>query len=302
MQVRAHNVAAQVDIVRRGACGLDPDKDPAFLASAEACLRENGVVLLEGVIPRAVIDNALRHFKQAYSNYMRPGQNRLLRNFQDDKRRAQIPIAPEGPVASPYIIANPIIMALAKVLMGEKIIAGEMGGVISHPGSKPQYTHRDSMFLFGGTPIDLKLPWWSLTIIIPLVDAPLECGPTEYWPGSHLRLDGDAVIAHPPECTAMQAGSIFAYSGQTLHRGGANRSNIVRPVIYITYQRPWYLERSGYEDKPQIRINHRMLNAMAPEHSQLFSWALHLNRADTLDEFLMRWAVRLKGTLGRRTG
>jgi hypothetical protein len=37
-----------------------------------------------------------------------------------------------------------------------------------------------------------------------------------------------------------------------------------------------------------------MLKRMAPEHRRLFDWALHLNRFDTLDEFLRRWAFRLK--------
>lgn len=288
-----------IDVVRRAPPGDGGTPNAAFLASAAACLRENGVCVLEDVIARPVIDAALAHFKSAFDIHMRPGQAKLLRNFQDDALRAQIPVAPEGPIADPAIIANPAVMALIREFLGEKAIVGEMGGVISHPGAKPQYTHRDSAFLFGGIPGETSLPWWSFNIIVPLVDAPLETGPTEYWPGSHKEVDGAAVTARPPQRTPMRAGSIFAYSALTLHRGGANVSDIVRPVIYINYQRPWYLERSGYEHKPQVRVTRAMLAAMAPEHRKLFDWALHLNRADSLDEFLMRWAVRFKGAFRR---
>lgn len=298
--MQADTLEKPVDVVRKAPSGAGGAIDATFLASAASCLRENGVCILEDVISRAAIDAALAQFNRDYDIHMRPGQEKLLRNFQDDTLRAQIPVAPEGAVADPAIVANPAVMALIREFLGDKAIVGEMGGVISHPGAKPQYTHRDSAFLFGGIPGETALPWWSLNVIVPLVDAPLETGPTEYWPGSHKELDGAAVTAKPPQRTPLRAGSIFAYSALTLHRGGANISNIVRPVIYINYQRPWYLERSGYEHKVQVRVTRAMLAAMAPEHRKLFEWALHLNRADTLDEFLMRWAVRFKGALGRK--
>lgn len=297
--MNAETLEKPIDIVRRAPSGGAGTADAAFLESAAACLRANGATILEDAIPRPVIDAALAQFKRDYDIHMRAGQARLLRNFQDDALRAQIPVAPSGAVGNPMIFANPAVMALVREFLGEKAIVGEMGGVISHPGAKPQYTHRDSAFLFGGIPGETDLPWWSLNIIVPLVDAPLETGPTEYWPGSHKELDGAAVTSRPPQRTPMRAGSIFVYSALTLHRGGANVSGIVRPVIYINYQRPWYLERSGYEHKVQVRVTRPMLAAMAPEHRRLFEWALHLNRADTLDEFLMRWAVRLKKALRR---
>jgi ectoine hydroxylase-related dioxygenase (phytanoyl-CoA dioxygenase family) len=96
----------------------------------------------------------------------------------------------------------------------------------------------------------------------------------------------------------MPAGSIFMYDARLLHRGGANVSTIVRPIIYITYQRPWYQERSGYVHKPQIRVTQAMLARMAPTERDLFAWALHLNRTDSLFEFLMLWVGRIKSRLG----
>lgn len=278
----------------------------AFLAEAAQSVSDNGLVILENVIPRPVIDGLLEHFKVTYDTYMHPGQAKLFRNHQPDPKRAQIPVAPVGPMANPTVFANPFVMSLIHRFIGPKVIIGEMGAIISHPGSKPQYEHRDSTFLYGGIPDEINLPPHSLNIIIPLMDVPFERGPTEYWRGSHRRPDSPAVKMNPPQRMPLKAGTVFMLDGRLLHRGGANNSDVVRPAVYIDYQRPWYLERSGYDDKPQVRVTERMIAQLAPEHRKLFDWALHLNRADSVDEFLTRWAARFRNRvvepLMRRVG
>lgn len=268
----------------------------AFIADAVACVREQGIVILEDAIPAAVVAGMLEDFSSTYRHYMRPGQS-LYRTFQPDPKRAQIPVAPAGALANPLLFANPAVIRLVHHFMGPNAIIGEMGGVISHPGSQPQYTHRDSGFLFGGLPVELELPPPSLTISVPLLDVPLECGPTEYWPGSHRDLDPralDAVHAVMPRRTALRAGSLLFYDGRLIHRGGPNHSDTIRPIVYIAYQHPWYLERPGYEYKPQLVVTDAMLGQMAPEHRRLFDWVLHLNRFDRLDKFLLRCASHLR--------
>ena len=266
----------------------------AFLADAAACIEQNGLVILENVIPKPVIDGLLDYFKKTYDAYMREGQRRLYKNHQDDPLRAQIPVAPAGAVVNPIVVANPYVMALVKRFIGEQAIIGEMGAIVSHPGSKPQYAHRDSTYLFGGLPSEIDLPPHSLNIIVPLMDVPLERGPTEFWPGSHKRPEITGATTVPPQRVPMRAGSLFMLDGRLLHRGGPNCSDVVRPAIYIDYQRPWYVERSGYTDKPQVRVTPAMLKRLPPEHQRLFAWALHLNRADTFDEFVTRWVSRLR--------
>ena len=285
------------DVVRATpASHAGADEWQAFVADAVACVREHGIVILQDSIPSAVVAGMLKDFSSTYGDYMRPGQ-KLYRSFQDDPKRAQIPVAPAGALANPLLFANPAVMRLVHDFMGPKAIIGEMGGVISHPGSQPQYTHRDSDFLFGGLPVELDLPPPSLTITVPLIDVPLEGGPTEYWPGSHRDIDPgalEAVQAVAPRRTPLRAGTLLFYDGRLIHRGGPNHSNTIRPIVYVAYQHPWYIERPGYEAKPQVRVTTAMLKHMAPEHRRLFDWALHLNRFDPLDQFLLRWASRFK--------
>jgi ectoine hydroxylase-related dioxygenase (phytanoyl-CoA dioxygenase family) len=276
--------------------GARVDEWHAFVADAVASVREHGIVILQDAIPAAIVAEMLEDFSATYSNCMQPGQV-LSRSFQDDPKRAQIPVAPAGALAHPQLIANPAVMRLVHHFIGLNPIVGEMGAVISHPGSRAQYTHRDTDFLFGGRPAELELPPPSLTITVPLVDVPLEQGPTEYWPGTHRDIDPralEAVQGIPSQRTALRAGSVLFYDGRLIHRGGANQSDAIRPIVYLAYQHPWYLERRGYEWKPQLLITHAMLKHMAPEHRCLFDWALHLNRFDRFDEFLRRWAGRVK--------
>jgi hypothetical protein len=113
----------------------------AFVADAAACIREHGLVILENVIPVAAVEDMLAHFTATYDSYMRPGQTKLFRNFQDDPKRAQIPVAPTGVMANPVVFANPTVMSLVRHFIGDQAIVGEMGGVISHPGSRRSRFH-----------------------------------------------------------------------------------------------------------------------------------------------------------------
>lgn len=282
--------------------GLDGEADIVHKVSsphqAAACIQEHGIALIENAIPASAVSDALEYFHHAFDSYMRPATSRLFRNYQDDPRRAQIPVAPAGALANPVIYANETVLAIVRLLVGENIIVGEMGAVISHPGAAPQYTHRDSKFLFGGIPDEIDLPPYSVTMLVPLTDVPMEMGPTEFWPGSHRVVDDSR--SENPQRKAMKAGSVLLWDARLLHRGGANLSQSVRPAVYITYQRPWYFERSGYESKPQVRITPALLGRLPVEHRPLFDWALHLNRADSFDEFVMRWIGRIRSRLGRR--
>jgi ectoine hydroxylase-related dioxygenase (phytanoyl-CoA dioxygenase family) len=268
----------------------------AFTADAAACVREHGIVILEDAIPAAVVAEMRADFSRTYRDYMQPGQP-LDRTYQDDPKRAQIPVAPAGALATPLLFANPAVMRLVHHFLGPNAIIGEMGGVISHPGAQPQYTHRDSAFLFGGLPLELELPPPSLTISVPLMAVPLECGPTEYWPGSHRDISPhglDAVRAVVPRRTPLRPGTVLFYDGRLIHRGGPNHSDTIRAIVYVAYQHPWYIERPGYEYKPQLLVTETMLATMAPEHRRLFEWVLYLNRFDRLDRFLLRCASRLR--------
>lgn len=291
----ATRAATAEDVVRDP---LKPDLPPgaqqAWLEDAAACVRRHGVIVIREAIPTDAVTAVLEDFKVRHDVHMAPGQKKLFRTFQSDPLRAQVPIAIDGPVANPAFFAPPSVLALARKLMGEDLIVGEMGVVISHPGAGPQETHRDSNFLFGGLDMEIDLPPFAMTALIPLLDVTLDMGPTEFWPGSHRLRDEAAASAKPPRRMALGAGSVVLLDSRALHRGGANLSGPVRPTAYFSFHRSWYQESLGYEEKPQVRVTPAMLQRLPEAYRPLFAWALHLNRTDSVSEFVYRWMGRIR--------
>lgn len=291
------------DVVRDS---MNPDMPPlaqeAWLNDAAGYVRRHGVIVIRDAIPATAIAAVLHDFKIRHDVHMTPGQKKLYRTFQPDPLRAQVPVAIDGPVANPAFFAPHSVMALARHLMGNDLIVGEMGVVISHPGAASQIAHRDSNFLFGGLDMEIELPPFAMTMLVPLLDVSLDMGPTEFWPGSHRLRDEASITADPPSRTALSAGSVVLVDSRTFHRGGANLSGPVRPTVYVSFHRRWYMENPGYEYKPQVRVTPAMLQRLPESYRPLFAWALHLNRTDSFQEFAYRWIGRIRRRLLRLKG
>lgn len=291
------------DVVRDAMrADMTPSEQEAWVQDAAACMRRNGGIVMRDAIPRPVLDAILADFRVRHDVHMAPGQKKLFRRFQSDPLRAQVPIAVDGPAANPAFFAPSAVTALARRLMGEDLIIGEMGVVISHAGAGPQEIHRDSNFLFGGLDMEIDLPPYAMTLLIPLQDVPEGMGPTEFWPGSHVNRDEAAATAVPPQRAAVTVGSVVLIDARVFHRGGANVTGPVRAVAYFSYHRSWYAEHSGYEDKPQVRVTPAMLQRLPQAYRPLFAWALHLNRTDSAQEFVFRWTGRIRRRLLKLKG
>ena len=284
------------ETVVRGALGTDLSlgEQDAWLNDAAACVQRNGIIIIEDAIPRRAIEAVLTYVQVQHDVHLAPGQKKLFRTFQTDPLRAQLPIALDGPIANPEFFAAPSALKLARKIMGDDFVIGELGMVVSHPGAKPQEAHRDTTPLFDGLEIEIELPTYSLTTLIPLIDVTLDMGPTEFWPGSHRCRDEAAVTAVPPQRMALKTGSIVMLDSRLVHRGGAHIEGPVRPFGYVTFQRHWLSDKFGYEHKPQVRITPAMLHRLPEAYQPLVKWALHLNRTDSFQEFVYRWAGRIR--------
>jgi ectoine hydroxylase-related dioxygenase (phytanoyl-CoA dioxygenase family) len=127
------------------------------------------------------------------------------------------------------------------------------------PGSEYQPAHRDCKYLFPGLPV--IIPPYMYELNIPLVDFREDNGPLEVWPHSHLFHDlklGDPTTVTStfntttkteiqqyaddlePRCVLMPAGSFLLRDPRMWHRGTPNRSDAPRPMLSISYHRPWY--------------------------------------------------------------
>ena len=105
--------------------------------------------------------------------------------------------------------------------------------------------HKDGPHLY-----QTHLPPHAFNVMIPLCDCAEELGPTEYVPGSHMygASDSKASTVHFTEGGAtLAAGSATLFDYRLLHRGKENTTQDSRPLLYLTYGKPW-LSREMIED------------------------------------------------------
>lgn len=123
------------------------------------------------------------------------------------------------------------------------------GAIPSLAGAGPTSLHRDIYSIVNTTQgenldqLDVNLPPYYLTVLMPLVKITEENGPTQFIKGSHLKL---IVDEHNKErYTPLPApGDILIFDGRILHRGLANQSNQERIIAYMTFVANWYHDQT----------------------------------------------------------
>jgi hypothetical protein len=284
----------------RDALGPDVTSDAreAWLADAADGFRSNGVVILRNAIPRPRIAAVLEALKARQMS----GDEGDDRPFQPAPLRPRIAVPLDGPFADPAIFAPPSALALARRLLGDEMIVGELGIVISRPGDGPHETRRAAIPLFGGLDVESDVPSAALAMLAPLGDVAPGAGFPEYWVESHRTRDGAADTAVPPFQPAFEAGSVVMCDWRILYRAGLNTSGATQLALYVSFQRKWLLSLSGSEYKPGLRVPAATLKRLPQAYHPLISWALHQNKTDDVSEFLHLWMGRVLKGLRAATG
>lgn len=123
------------------------------------------------------------------------------------------------------------------------------GVIPSLPGAGPTDMHRDIYPILNNInnndldDLDVQLPPYYFTVLIPLVKITKENGPTEFIKGSHRQ---KFVVETKSEISAplLSPGDLIIFEGRTLHRGAANQSHEERLVAYITFTANWYHDQT----------------------------------------------------------
>jgi hypothetical protein len=168
-----------------------------------------------------------------------------------------------GPLES-VVTDTPALTALVGALLADGWIPGGNGC----PGALPTLQghsaaeatdagglwHRDAYSLFGDEALELQLPPFYCTAIIPLESLRLGEGATEFVIGSHrVNLSaaglttGERVAewaAQQPRMEAVcEAGDACLFSGYVLHRGAPitapKEGRNSRDVLYMTFRKAW---------------------------------------------------------------
>ena len=158
-----------------------------------------------------------------------------------------IALALEPPFDDPQLFANPYLLSILSSELDKGFVIGAFGLVCSLPSAPAQHRHYDGGILFPSSGFDRLLPAAAVTVGIPLVEMNEFHGTTALWLGSHR--DDAPVIKEPGVTPVVREGSCMLWDFRLFHGGTPNCSNVPRPLLYLTYCRPWFVDHLNFNTK-----------------------------------------------------
>jgi hypothetical protein len=234
--------------------------NPASANAAYAALREQGCVLLRGVFSPGEAEALHREYLSQYGAMdvrqmgdlaAQPPPSHLI---EVGEARYDITVRMKGAFAAPRLLANVLLRRFLTPLLGDTMRLNSFTVVASYPGAQLQHPHRDHGHLYADLPADPPSPAHAINVAIPLIDVPIETGPTGIWLGSHKWPES---YIPPPEAMttiAFQRGDCILVDYRTLHTGLPNRSAHIRPIIYMTYARTWFFDECNHLGRSPLNM------------------------------------------------
>jgi ectoine hydroxylase-related dioxygenase (phytanoyl-CoA dioxygenase family) len=236
---------------------------------AAKSIRLAGALILDDIIDDTLVRRARRAFLKTYASYLNGGPHEDALQVGDS--RLMITVDMEPPFDEPQFFANGWLLQVLRPALGQDLILGAFGVVCSMPSAPKQHCHRDGKVLFGPIGIDRLLPAYAVTVGIPLLEMNELYGTTALWPGSHLDYrEGSSKGGVEP---VVSTGSCVFWDYRLLHGGTANRSTVPRPLLYLMYCRPWFLDHVNYRRQPPLRASKRWLSTLSDENRRLLARA-----------------------------
>jgi len=209
---------------------------------ASRCLRADGALIIEDIVDIALIGEAQRAFGETYSRYLDGCKHEDVLRVGD--KRLIVTIRLEPPFSDPLFFANPYLLPVLGTALDDGYVLGALGVVCSLPLAPAQHRHADGGFLFPHSGLDRLLPASAITVGIPLIEMNEVHGTTALWLGSHR--DASRVPNEEGIKPIVREGSCILWDFRLSHGGTPNRSAVPRPLLYLTYCRPWFLDHLNF--------------------------------------------------------
>lgn len=226
--------------------------DPAHLTQAVNALKEDGIVVLQGVIDPdhiAVLRERVLADVDLFVNRPDAPFNWNPGNVQQDP-------PPFPPFLFRDVLANDFAVQVNKELLGLGMYNGFYSGNTAMPSDRRQPVHADTGQLWPN--LEIAHPPYALVVNVGLVDMSPDNGSTEIWPGTHLDTTvtisgGDIVVpdevrearrtVSPPFQPTVPIGSVVIRDIRLWHAGMPNRTSTPRPMLAMIHFASWWHER-----------------------------------------------------------
>ncbi len=181
------------------------------------------------------------------------------------------------------IVEDPRIMAICEAFLEDNFLLTTSQSICIHPGETPQPWHADDVFYS----IPRPRPMVGLSTVVAIDDFSAENGGTEIVPGSHLWSDeqiggdyrqGDTErdsafaerMADQSIALEMPAGACVVFAGNTLHRGGGNKSSGPRQALSNQYCQPWARTIENFF----LSVPRELVREMSPKLHSLLGYSV----------------------------
>jgi len=223
---------------------------PEHLAASTHALRDDGIVVLNGVV-------SLDHVSALREKMLHDLPAYLARtdapfNFNTGNVQQEPP--PFAPFLYKDVLLNEIVIAVTRALLGDGLHNGFYSGNTAVGGSgQRQPVHADMGQLWPD--METATPPFGLVVNVPVVDMGPGNGSTEVWPGTHrdttiyvqagdIKLPPTAVEARrairPPLQPSVRAGSVVIRDLRLWHAGMPNLTPQARPMIAMIHWVSWW--------------------------------------------------------------
>jgi ectoine hydroxylase-related dioxygenase (phytanoyl-CoA dioxygenase family) len=231
------------------------------ICNAARSIRAEGAVVLEDIINPTLIGEARDAFLHRYARYLDGKADADAVNVGG--RRLMITVDLEPPFTQRELLANPWLCSVLTAAFEGDFVLDAFGVVCSLPGAPRQHVHQDGGDLFPQAQLNRLLPITAVTAAIPLIEMNEMHGTTALWLGSHRdEACGTAATGDEP---IVQEGSCMLWDYRLRHCGTSNLSAVARPLIYLTYCRPWFTDHKNYIAQASLRARKGSLAGLPEE-------------------------------------
>ena len=242
---------------------------PEKLALAASMFEKYGVLQIENAFPVELIQRLHDAFFERYTSYFRKDDHPDALRLGD--QRYMLTVDVEDPFDDPALYASPLVLPIFQKLLGDDCVIGAFTSVISLPGSKNQSLHKDHPALFPSSRWHHRLPNFAAQLIVPLVPLDDTVGTTRVIKGSHT-IPAKRAATMEMQDPVVPLGSCLMNDYRLSHRGLGNRSDKVRPILTIIYNRPWFRDYVNYSKQPPLRLSNEQYERVPKNRRKLFSW------------------------------
>ncbi|HHC74326.1 MAG TPA: tetratricopeptide repeat protein [Thiothrix sp.] len=240
------------------------------LQLAHKLFDEYGLLVVENLFPRSLIEEISALFFEKYQHYL--NEETCEDSLELGDKRRMITVAIEAAFADERLYGHEFLTGFMRYFLDEDYVLGGVNVAASLPQAAEQDLHKDYKPLFGNRALNEQVtPSFAISLLIPLIDLRPEHGVTRFIKQSH-RVPEQKPDHLPMQTPIMKMGDAVIFDYRTAHYGLCNRSTAVRPLLCMIYHRSWFRDALNYQQQKDIQISAQQKSAMPDKVKPLFRW------------------------------